>query len=309
MNYAHRTTARTISTKLLALAGAFVLATALFSVGGPATSASAASLAQCNSGITGIDGDGVGVECDVTITNEWNLATSTGSSTIVTRVCIGAANVDFGAGDCTETTETNLADVTTTVDQCNGIANGGGSTVRCTVTITNTIIGVGTTGAPSVNQCNGSFDSIPLPFPSSFCDPVAETTGAAIDQCNDSINGETNVSIQCTVGASTVSSALPILVDQCNGSDNGGGSLLECSVSISTTFVPADDGGGDGGGSGGDGSAGGSGDGTGAVGSAALADTGLTPLGTTLGGFALLFLLTGAALIAVRSRTGTTSRA
>lgn len=227
--------------------GVAALAGALLSVAAVSAPANAASIAQCN----GVAEDGAGVECDVTITNEWDMATATGSSTIVTRVCVGAANVDFGPGDCTVITEENLADVTTTVEQCNGTANGGGSTLRCTVSVTNTIIGTGTTGAPSVNQCNGSFDSLdPLPAPS-LCDPVQATTDAAITQCNNSINGGTNVSMQCTVGVSTVSTAMPISVDQCNGSVNGGGALVECSTSISTVFVAAGDG------SGGDGSGGG----------------------------------------------------
>ncbi len=49
---------------------------------------------------------------------------------------------------------------------------------------------------------------------------------------------------------------MPISVDQCNGSVNGGGALVECSTSISTVFVAAGDGSG-GDGSGGDGSGGG----------------------------------------------------
>lgn len=221
--------------RVVALLGAVLLAAAVLSAAGFNTPAIAAPLSQCS----GIADDGDGVECDVTITNEWNIATSTGSSTVVTRVCVGAANVDFGPGDCTETTVENLDDVTTSVDQCNGTANGGGSTLRCTVTITNTIIGTGTPSAPSVNQCNNSFDGLLLPDGSS-CDPVEATTDATIAQCNDSINGGTQVSMVCTVGVSSISSALPMSVDQCNGSVNGGGALLACSTSITTTFVPAE---------------------------------------------------------------------
>ncbi|MDO9591507.1 MAG: hypothetical protein Q7J04_10225 [Microcella sp.] len=278
----------------MSLLGALLLATAFFSVGGVSAPAAAAPLSQCN----GISDDGDGVECDVTITNEWDMATGTGSSTVVTRVCVGAANVDFGPGDCTVTSVEYLDDVTTTVGQCNGTVNGGGATLRCTVTITNTIVGTGTSSIASVNQCNGSFDSLdPLPAPS-FCDPVQATTDATIAQCNDSINGGTNVSMQCTVGVSTVSSALPISVDQCNGSANGGGALVECSTVITTLFVPVDDENGDDDGSGGDGVGG---DGNGAE----LAATGSSStLFIGVGGAAVLLLGATLALTARKSSLG-----
>lgn len=302
------TTIRTPSTiaRLLSMMGVVLLAGALLSVVGASPPAFAASIAQCN----GIADDGDGVECDVTITNEWDMAAGTGSSTVVTRVCVGAAGVEFGAGDCTVTTDENLADVTTVVDQCNGTANGGGSTLRCTVTMTNTIIGTGTPGAPSVNQCNDSFDSLALPA-GSLCDPVQATTDATIAQCNNSMNGGTQVSMQCTVGASTVSTALPVTVDQCNGSVEGGGSLLECSTQITTQFVPVDDEGDDGGSGGDDGSGGSGSAGSGSAGSGSdlsdsdvstLAATGALPLHDTFGALALLLVIGGGALLAARHR-------
>lgn len=288
--HAHR--APSVARRAVILLGTMLLAAALLSAGGWSTPAFAAPLSQCN----GIADDGDGVECDVTITNEWDMATSTGSSTVVTRVCVGAANVAFGPGDCAVTTVEHLDDVTTSVDQCNGTANGGGSTLRCTVTITNTLVGTGTTQAPSVNQCSNSFDSLLLPGDSS-CDPVQATTNATIAQCNDSINGGTQVSMVCSVGVSAMSAAMPMSVDQCNGSVNGGGSLLECSTSITTIFIPAAGGGGSGGsggGSGGGGAVAGSGD--------ELAATGAfeQPFVALAGAIALL----GAALLAASRALG-----
>lgn len=280
--------------RLLSMTGVVLLAGALLSVVGSSPPAFAATIAQCN----GINNDGDGVECDVTITNEWNMETSTGSSTVVTRVCIGAAGVDFGAGDCTVTTEENLADVTTVVDQCNGTANGGGSNLRCSVTMTNTIIGTGTPNAPSVNQCNDAFDSLPLPA-GSLCDPVEATTDATIAQCNNSMNGGTQVSMQCTVGVSSVSTAMPVTVDQCNGSVEGGGSLLECSTQITTLFVPVDEGDD---GTGGDSGSGGSDSDLSDSDVSTLAATGALPLHDTLGALALLLVIGGGALLAARHR-------
>lgn len=226
-------------TRILSLFGAVLLASAFLVVGTTIAPAAAAPVSQCD-GL--FNGGGEGANCQITVENTLNLATGAESSTVTTLVCSGAANtVSTCAGPGTVVVNDFLTDV---VEQCNGSGDGGGSTLQCSVVMTNTIIGAGTTSAPSVNQCNDSFDSLPLPAGSS-CDPIGATTDATITQCNDSINCGTQVSMNCTVGSSTVSSALPVSITQCNNSVNGGGALLECSTSITTLFVPADDEGGD----------------------------------------------------------------
>ncbi len=232
----------------MAMLAATLLASAFFVVGGASTPASAATWeAQCQP--TAFDGGGQGARCQVTVENFLDLATGAESSRVTSLAC----NAGYDVAVCTGTPivqnfDDSLIDV---VNQCNYVANGGGSSLRCSVVMINTIIGEGSAGFPTVNQCNNSFDGVPaieLPAGSS-CNPPQATTGAPIVQCNDSMNGETLVSMNCTVvDTSRVSSALPVTINQCNNSVNGGGSLLECSTNVSTIFVPAADNGGDTGG-------------------------------------------------------------
>ncbi|MER3388934.1 MAG: hypothetical protein RJQ01_02770 [Microcella sp.] len=259
--------------------GIAVLAGALLSIGGVSSPASAAPFEQCE-GV--FNGGGEGVNCQMTVENFLDLDTGATSSTVTTLVCSGAANtVTTCTGEPSVQTFPFLTDV---IEQCNGTGEGGGSTMHCSVAVINTITGAGTTSAPSVNQCNNSFDSLPLPA-GSACDPAEATTGATITQCNDSMNGGTQVSMNCTVGTSATSSALPVTVDQCNNSVNGGGALLVCSTQMTTLFVPAD--------------TGDEGPGGDTVGDNAdvLAETGPTAEHATLGGLALALLLAGVGLL------------
>ncbi len=231
-------TARWINRRVVALATALALASAVLVIGGAGTPAAAATFEQCEGAF---EGGGQGANCQVTVENFLELATGDESSTVTVLACNGGANTVTTCPG--EPVVQNYPFLTDVVEQCNYSVNGGGGTLHCSVVLINTIIGAGTTSAPSVNQCNNSFDSLPLPEDSA-CDPVQATTNATITQCNDSMNGGTQVSMNCTVGASTMSSALPVTITQCNNSVNGGGSLLECSTMITTVFVPAADEGG-----------------------------------------------------------------
>ncbi|HEX7592079.1 MAG TPA: hypothetical protein VF375_09010 [Candidatus Limnocylindrales bacterium] len=175
----------------------------------------------CNNGVGG--GGGQGVICEVTIAN--TITPTGGSAAVTVHECIGSAGAPL-SGVCS-TTKTNLSAPVTVVNQCNGTVEGGGSTLRCSVVITNTFVGV-TPGASGVtiNQCVGSGGGIVT-----GCTPLQSTTGAVITQCNGTANGGTLVGLTCTA-TGTMSSAFAITVNQCNSSANGGGSLVICSTSM-----------------------------------------------------------------------------
>jgi hypothetical protein len=190
--------------------------------------AAAIDLAQCNGG----DGGGSAIACDITIVNNLN-GSVTSSTVTVARYCAGTNVLCFNTPPTT-TTSTNLV---TAVHQCNNAGNGGGSTLTCTVHITNNITSSAGVTAATVNECVGSADGIGgakvtcNPFP-------ASTTGADVTQCNGSANGGTLVGLSCSVSTdSTRSAALPVSVNQCNGSDNGGGSKVTCRVFITNNVT------------------------------------------------------------------------
>ena len=212
-----------------AVAIALPVSAAAIASGGLAASA-ATDLAQCNGG----DGAKSYIVCDITIVNTLNLTTNVTSSTVtVDRRCDGT-NVDCVPTTPTTTTSTQLI---TSVHQCNNAGNGGGSTMRCTVGVTNNITGSSSVVPATVNQCNGSGDGLGAPKVS--CSPFpATTTGADVTQCNGSANGGTLVALTCTVAAdSTRAAALPISITQCNGSDNGGGSQVTCTARVVTNLL------------------------------------------------------------------------
>ena len=191
---------------------------------GLAGSASAATIAPTTTCSNGVDNTGgLGLICEVTIAN--TITATGGSATVTVRECHGAAG-DPEASCTTETTV--LTAPVTAVTQCNDAINGGGGTLRCSVQVTNTFVGLdpGATSA-TVNQCVGSGDGITTgcsPFP-------ATTSGATITQCNGSANGGTLVGLTCTA-TGTASSAIGVTINQCNGSANGGGALVICSANI-----------------------------------------------------------------------------
>ena len=209
----------------------------------------AGELQQCNDMNTGA---ATYLTCDVTVVNNLNLETGEDSSSVTVRECTTAPGVDPTPADCTTST-TDYDELTTTVTQCNGSANAGGSTVKCTVTIINNITGEATVTPITVNQCNGSGEGGVTPAGADplNCSPYpASTTNAVITQCNGSVNGGgAEKRVTCTVADnSTTSAALPVTVDQCNGTANGGGSNLTCDVAITYVVTPSASGGGEPGG-------------------------------------------------------------
>jgi len=97
------------------------------------------------------------------------------------------------------------------VTQCNGEFNVGGQGIRCTVTIVNHLDSNGAATAPSevtVTKCTGAAGPI----------------GAGAGTCS----------------TTTTTSAEPItLIDQCNGSGNGGGGVVICTVQVTNSFGSA----------------------------------------------------------------------
>ena len=219
----------------MSLLGALLLASAFLVVGGVGSPASAAVTAQCNGLVN--DG-GRGLECEITVENFLNLATGAENSRVTTLACTGAANED-PLPSCVGPTVTEFAELTTAANQCNGSDNGGGSTMRCSLTVINTITGGATDSIAPINQCNGSLDTGDV----RACTPDPATADASIDgvtQCNGSVNGGGG-SMTCTVSPATTSnSAFAFLANQCNDSANGGGETIVCEVDISTVIVPAD---------------------------------------------------------------------
>lgn len=211
---------------------AVVLALGLMPVG--TATAAPLTVAQCN-GIANVGGQGI--DCSVTIVNTFDAATGLGSSTVTVQSCTGAANA---ANTCVGPTTTAFPDVTTTVDQCNGSASGGGGTATCTVTITNNITAGATPVAATVRQCIGSGTGGGT-APTTVCDPVSNTTGATVDQCNGSGNGGGGtMRVRCNVAlGSTQSASLPVSVNQCNVSANGGGAFLTCRTSTTNNLIAA----------------------------------------------------------------------
>jgi hypothetical protein len=194
----------------------------------PVSTVSAATIAPTTTCSNGVDNTpGLGVICEVTIVN--TITPTGGSATVTVRECHGAAGDPEAA--CTTTTDTLTAPVTA-VTQCNDATNGGGGTLRCSVSVTNNYVVDPAPTAVTVNQCVGSGDGITI-----GCDPFpATTTGAAITQCNGSANGGTLVELTCTA-TGTESDGLAVTINQCNGSTNGGGALVICSANVENNLL------------------------------------------------------------------------
>jgi hypothetical protein len=191
---------------------------------GLASGAAAATIASTTSCSNGVDNTGgLGLICQVTIANTFTA--SGGSATVTVRECHGAAGNPQAA--CV-ITKKSLTKPVTAVTQCNSSINGGGGTLRCSVTVTNTFVGINPAAtAATVDQCVGSGGGI-----TTGCDPFpATTSGATITQCNGSANGGTLVGLTCTASG-TKAAAHAVTINQCNGSANGGGALVICSASI-----------------------------------------------------------------------------
>ena len=175
-------------------------------------------------------GGGLGATCSVTVTNNLDLSTGVTSSTVVEVYCLGPANTLV---ECTTVTLPSQ-NLTTTVDQCNGV-EADGSSLECHVIVVNNITGDSTESPATVDQCVGSADGSGV----LDCTPVQSTTNADVTQCNGSGNGGGS-SVTCTVTPSSkIPSAIPIIINQCNGSANGGGSTVLCDASITNNILPA----------------------------------------------------------------------
>jgi hypothetical protein len=187
-----------------------------------------AATTTCNNGVA--NGGGQGVICEVTIVN--SITATGGSSTVTVHECLGSAGAPL-SGVCSTTT-TVLSAPVTTVTQCDGTAQGGGSTMRCSVNIVNNFVNIapGST-AVTVDQCVGSGDGQTI-----GCNPLQSTTDAVVTQCNGSAYGGNLVEMTCTV-TGTMSSAFAMTIDQCNNSAYGGGSLMVCSTSLVNNAAPA----------------------------------------------------------------------
>jgi hypothetical protein len=236
---------------------------------GTASAASAPAVNQCN-GTDNVGGQAVA--CTVNVTNNLDLTTGHASSSISGTDCHGAAHAPPTCIPWTAPSNQLVSSVT----QCNGSGSGGGGTVTCSVNIVNNITGSATVAPATVNQCNSAAQGGGTQ-PTLVCSPIGVTTNATFTQCNGSGNGGGGtVRVQCNVGPSTQSSAIPISVNQCVGSGNGGGGTVTCFVS-ETNHVIAGSGttGGTGGTTGGTGgSTGGTGGTTGTGGSSGTTGTG-----------------------------------
>ena len=193
----------------------------------PVSAAIIAATTSCSNGVD--NSGGLGLICQVTIVN--NITGAGGSATVTVHECHGAAGDPTAA--CTTTT-TSLTQPVTAVTQCNDSINGGGGTLRCSVSVTQNIYGLNPGPiALSVNQCVGTgggggtvlFACNPFP---------ATTSSAAITQCNGSANGG-GASITCTATGSLAVNAV-VTINQCNGSANEGGALIVCTASTTSNY-------------------------------------------------------------------------
>lgn len=200
-----------------------VVASSLFaSPAGPATAATV-SFSQCNNRGPGPGGAPLSVTCSVNIVNSITPTGNTSSATF-TRIC----TLNACTGDVI-----NASDVVSSVSQCNGSDNVGGSTMVCSVNITNNILvnAPAATSAVTVNQCVGSGGGGGTDM--SACIPSAQGSPTVV-QCNGSGNGGGG---KMTCNASGTTSVLfPVTVNQCNGSENGGGSFVTCTSQITTNI-------------------------------------------------------------------------
>jgi hypothetical protein len=198
-----------------------------------ASAATAPAATQCNAPPFPT-GAGEQTSCNIAITNTVTSAGAT-SSTITATACLAAAGVLPPAG-CT-TTVTTSNQLVSSVSQCNGIVNGGGSNVTCNVTFTNDVASGTPTSGATVNECNNGSGAGGGTQPTVVCDPVASTTSATVTQCDGSgAGGGATMRVKCTVGIGD-STALPVTINQCNGSANGGGSTVTCTTTITNNFL------------------------------------------------------------------------
>ena len=113
----------------------------------------------------------------------------------------------------------------TAFSQCNGVDNVGGQAVECHYTVTNNINGDATSSTVVLEECHGAANDPPT----MVCNTTTSSSGdlvTSIDQCNGSGNGGGGT-VTCTVDVTnnivgTVTPS-PATVNQCNASGTGGG--------------------------------------------------------------------------------------
>jgi hypothetical protein len=117
------------------------------------------------------------------------------------------------------------ASAATSVSQCNGTDNVGGQAVECHYTITNNLNGSVTSSTVTLTECHGAANA-PATMVCTTTTTSSTDLVTAVDQCNGSGNGGGGT-VECTVdivnnitGTSTPSSAT---VNQCNSAGTGGG--------------------------------------------------------------------------------------
>ena len=113
----------------------------------------------------------------------------------------------------------------TSFSQCNGVDNVGGQAVECHYTVTNNLDGDSTSSTVTLEECHGAANDPPT----MVCNTTTTNSGdlvTSVDQCNGSGNGGGGT-VTCTVdvtnyivGTVTPTSAT---VNQCNASGTGGG--------------------------------------------------------------------------------------
>ena len=97
-----------------------------------------------------------------------------------------------------------IATAQTSLSQCNGTDNVGGQAVECHYTVTNNLNGSETSSSTTITECHGAAN-----------DPAT---------------------LVCTPSTST-STQLVTVVDQCNGSGNGGGGTVRCTVNVTNNVT------------------------------------------------------------------------
>jgi hypothetical protein len=201
--------------------------------------ATSPAVQQCNPP-TFPTGKAYEVTCTVTVVNTITPEGAT-QSVVTTTACLAAAGVPYPSCPLDHgpvTTVTKSTTLVTSVNQCNGIANGGGSNVICSVTVTNEIVAGTTKAGVTVNQCIGSGTGGGSTV---SCVPKGDTTSATVTECNGSATGggtyAGQAAVKCRVAGGTT--ALPMKVNQCNGSATGGGSAVTCSTAFINALVSA----------------------------------------------------------------------
>lgn len=117
------------------------------------------------------------------------------------------------------------ASAQTSVSQCNGTDNVGGQAVECHYAVTNTLSGATTSSSVTLTECHGAANDPPTMVCSTSTVNSTDLV-TSVDQCNGSGNGGGGT-VECTVdvinnitGVVTPTSAT---VNQCNASGTGGG--------------------------------------------------------------------------------------